>query len=157
MRSLADVIAYNQRERARSMPYFEQEILELAEGKGGLEEPEYLEALEQAKLAAAGIDSIMRLHSLDALVAPTTSPAWAIDLVTGDHFLGASSSPAAVAGYPNITVPMGDVLGLPVGLSFFGRAWSEGTLLGIAYDYEQATKHRRPPTFRPTATPFAPR
>ncbi|MBW3553135.1 MAG: amidase [Gemmatimonadetes bacterium] len=157
VRSLADVIAFNERERPRSMPYFQQEILEMAEEKGGLDEQEYLDALETAKRAGAGIDSLMALHELDALVAPTGSPAWTIDLVVGDHFLGASSQPAAVSGYPNITVPMGFVHGLPVGISFFGPAWSEPTLIGIAHAYEQATRHRRPPGLRPSATPFAPR
>ncbi|HUG39567.1 MAG TPA: amidase [Longimicrobiales bacterium] len=157
VRTLADVIAFNERERARSMPYFRQEILELAQAKGVLTEREYLDALETAKLAGAGIDSIMGLHRLDALVAPTGSPAWTIDLVLGDHFLGASSQPAAVAGYPNITVPMGFDHGLPVGISFFGRAWSEPTLIGLAYGYEQATTHRRPPGLRASLAPFAPR
>ena len=157
VRSLADVIAFNRRERGRSMPYFQQEILEMAQEKGGLDEQEYLDALETAKLAGAGIDSLMALHRLDAIVAPTGSPAWTIDLVAGDHFLGASSQPAAVAGYPNVTVPMGFVHGLPVGISFFGSAWSEPTLIALAFAYEQATGHRRPPTFRPTVTPFAPR
>ena len=157
VRSLADVIAFNERERARSMPYFQQEILELAQAKGDLDDTEYLVALETAKLAGVAIDSLMALHRLDALVAPTGGPAWTIDLVTGDHFLGASSQPAAVSGYPNITVPMGFVHGLPVGISFFGRAWSEPTLIALAYGYEQATKHRRPPELRPTVTPFAPR
>jgi amidase len=90
----------------------------------------------------------MRQHNLDALIAPTGSPAWTTDLVNGDHFLGASSTPAAVAGYPNITVPAGDVRGLPVGISFMGRAWSEPRLIGLAYAYEQATKHRRAPQFK---------
>lgn len=138
------------------MPYFQQEILELAQEKGGLDEPEYLEALETARLAGTGIDSIMRLHDLDALVAPTGSPAWTIDLIVGDHFVGASSRPAAVSGYPNLTVPMGFVHGLPVGISFFGHAFSEPTLLALAYAYEQATRHRTPPDLRPTATPFGP-
>jgi amidase len=151
VRTLADVIAFNEADRARSMPYFGQEIFLLAEAKGDLTEPEYLEALETARLAGAGIDSILRLHELDALMAPTGSPAWAIDLVTGDHFLGASSAPAAVAGYPNITVPMGQVFGLPVGLSIFGGAWSEPRLIALAYAYEQATRHRTPPRFLPTA------
>jgi amidase len=92
----------------------------------------------------------MARHRLDALVAPTGSPAWPIDLVNGDHFSGASSSMAAVAGYPNLTVPAGHAAGLPVGISFFGRAWSEARLIGIAYAFERATKHRRPPTFLPT-------
>jgi amidase len=148
--SLAEIIAFNERDAARSMPYFGQEIFVRAEATEGLSAPEYLEALETAKLAAVGIDSLLRLHELDALAAPTGSPAWAIDLVTGDHFLGASSGPAAVAGYPNITVPMGQVLGLPVGISFFGTAWSEPTLIAIAHAYEQATGHRSPPRFLPT-------
>ena len=109
----------------------------MAEATGRLEEPEYVAAKETARLAGVGIDSILALHDLDALVAPTTSPAWAIDPVVGDHYLGASSSPAAVAGYPNITVPMGFIHELPVGISFFGAAFSEPTLLGIAFGYEQ--------------------
>jgi amidase len=151
VKSLAEVIAFNEREAARSMPYFGQEILEQAQAKGPLTEREYLEAREKTRLAGRGIDSLMALHRLDAIAAPTGSPAWPIDLVNGDHFLGASSSPAAVSGYPNVTVPMGFSFGLPVGVSFFGRAWSEPTLLRLAYAYEQATKHRAPPRFLPTA------
>jgi amidase len=151
VRTLADIIAFNERDRDRSMPYFGQEIFLLAEAKGDLTEPEYLEALDTAKLAGVGIDSLLRQHELDALVAPTGSPAWAIDLVTGDHFLGASSAPAAVAGYPNISLPMGQVFGLPVGLSFFGTAWSEPRLIALAYAYEQATRHRAPPGFAPSS------
>jgi amidase len=151
VRSLADVIAFNERDRDRSMPFFGQEILILAQATDGLSSPAYLEALETAKLAGAGIDSLLALHSLDALVAPTGSPPWVIDVVAGDRFLGSSSAPAAVAGYPNITVPMGQVFGLPVGLSIFGTAWSEPTLIGIAHAYEQATRHRRAPRFLPTA------
>src|SRR5258708_36554196 len=89
----------------------------------------------------------MRGHPLDAIVAPTGSPAWTTDLVNGDHFTGASSTPAAVAGYPSITVPAGDAFGLPVGVSFIGRAWSEEKLIALAYAYEQASRHRRSPTF----------
>jgi amidase len=148
VRSLAEIIAFNERDRERSMPFFGQEIFHLAQATDGLASTAYLAALETARLAAVGIDSLLRQHSLDALVAPTGSPSWAIDLVLGDHFLGASSSPAAVAGYPNITVPMGQVFGLPVGISFFGTAWSEPTLIGIAHAYEQATRHRRAPRFR---------
>ena len=102
------------------------------------------------RLAQTGIDSVMRLHRLDAVVAPTGSPAWPIELINGDHFLGASSTPAAVAGYPNVTVPMGNVYRLPIGISFIGTAWSEPTLLRLAYGFEQATRHRRPPRFLPT-------
>ena len=98
-----------------------------------------------------GIDAVRRKHRLDAIVAPTGSPAWPTDLVNGDHFLGASSTPAAVAGYPSITVPAGQAFGLPVGISFIGGAWSEARLLALAYAYEQASKHRRPPTFAHSA------
>lgn len=152
VRSLAEVIEFNRRNADRSMPFFGQEILEASQAKGPLSDTVYTKALERAKrLAQTGIDSVMRLHRLDALVAPTGSPAWPIDLINGDHFLGASSSPAAVAGYPNVTVPMGQAFGLPVGISFFGTAWSEPTLIRVAYAFEQATRHRRPPRFLPTA------
>jgi amidase len=96
-----------------------------------------------------GIDSVMRQHSLDAIIAPTGGPAWTTDLVNGDHFGGGSSTLAAVAGYPNITVPAGAIHGLPIGISFFGRAWSEPVLLRLAYSFEQATQHRTPPGFVP--------
>jgi amidase len=148
--SLADVIAFNEAERERSMPFFGQEILLMAQEKGDLTEPEYLEALETARLAGAGIDALMEAHSLDALVAPTTTLPWAIDPVVGDHYRGASSTPAAVAGYPNITVPMGRTFELPAGISFFGRAWSEGTLLRLAQAYETISAHRTPPRFLPS-------
>jgi amidase len=149
VRSLAELIEFNERDRERSMPFFGQEIFLLAEATEGLEAPAYLEALETARLAGVGIDSILRLHQLDALVAPTGSPAWPTDLVLGDRFVGGSSSPAAVAGYPNLTVPMGQVHGLPVGISFFGTAWSEPRLIALAYAYEHATGHRRPPVLAP--------
>ncbi|HEU0077515.1 MAG TPA: amidase, partial [Longimicrobiaceae bacterium] len=151
VKSLADVIAFNEREKGRSMPYFGQEIMLAAQAKGPLTERAYRDAKRKTRLAGAGVDSVMRRLRLDAIVAPTGSPAWTVDLVNGDHFLGASSTPAAVAGYPNLTVPMGYSFGLPVGISFFGRAWSEPTLIRLAYAYEQATKHRRPPQFLPTA------
>ena len=150
VKSMAEVIAFNDREAARSMPYFGQELFLMAQATGGLEAPEYLAALETARLAGVGIDSLLALHNLDVLVAPTTSPAWSIDPVVGDHYLGAASTPAAVAGYPHITVPMGFIHELPVGISFFGAAFSEPTLLGVAYGYEQATGHRRVPRFLPS-------
>jgi amidase len=152
VRSLADVIAFNDREKTREMPFFGQELFILAEKKGPLTSPAYRRALAtcQTRARALGIDAVMTRLRLDALVAPTGSPSWPTDLLNGDHFLGASSSPAAVAGYPSITVPAGVVHGLPVGLSFIGRAWSEQKLIALAYAFEQATKHRQPPKFLTT-------
>jgi amidase len=152
IRSLSELIAFNERERDREMPFFGQDLLIRSEAKEPLTSPSYQSALETCRrlAGAEGIDAVMDQHRLDALVAPTGSPAWPIDLVNGDHFMGASSSPAAVAGYPNVTVPAGFGHGLPVGVSFFGRAWSETTLLRLAYAYEQATRHRRPPQMLPT-------
>jgi amidase len=152
VRSLKDVIAFNERERAREMPYFGQELFVKAEKKGPVTSPAYLKARAtcRARARIRGIDAVMTRLRLDAIVAPTGSPAWPIDLVNGDHFLGASSTPAAVAGYPSVTVPAGQAFGLPVGISFIGRAWSEPKLIALAYAYEQATKHRRPPAFLPT-------
>jgi amidase len=134
------------------MPYFQQERFLAAEAKGPLSDRRYVDALNTARQLSRdeGIDRVMDAHSLDAIVAPTGGPAWVTDLVNGDHFGGGSSGFAAVAGYPNITVPAGYVFGLPVGLSFFGRAWSEPTLIRLAYAFEQATLHRRPPGFLPT-------
>jgi amidase len=154
VRSLEALIAFNEREKGREMPYFGQEILEMAQKKGALTAPEYRRALATCRSRARtlGIDAVLRRHKLDAIVAPTGSPAWPIDLVNGDHFLGASSTPAAVAGYPNITVPAGHVYGLPVGISFIGTAWSEPRLIALAYAYEQATRHRTPPRFLPAAS-----
>jgi amidase len=156
VRSLKDIIAFNVAHRERELRYFGQEIMEMAEAKGPLTSPEYTTALKENRRRARelGIDAVMSRHRLDALVAPTFEPAWLIDLVNGDTFPGNAASPstvAAVAGYPHLTVPMGYVRGLPVGISFFGRAWSEPLLIKLAYAFEQATKHRRPPTFRPTA------
>jgi amidase len=152
VKSLEELIAFNRREAPREMPFFGQEILEMAQKKGRLTSPAYRKALTTCRTRSrtAGIDAVMTKHRLDAIVAPTGSPAWPIDLVNGDHFLGASSSPAAIAGYPNITVPAGYVQELPVGISFIGRAWTESKLIALAYAYEQATKHRRPPQFLPT-------
>jgi amidase len=152
-KTLADLIAFNERERAREMPYFGQEIFTLAEAKGPLTEKEYVEALETCgRLSRAeGIDTVMDEHRLDAVVAPTGSPAWPIDLVNGDHFQGASSTPGAVSRYPHISLPVGHGFGLPVGLTFLGRPWSEGKLLALAFALEQAINARRPPRYLPTA------
>jgi amidase len=150
--SLQEIIEFNERHREKEMPYFGQDLFIKAQAKGSLFRKEYLDAREKCKtlMRAEGIDAVMDKFKLDALVAPTGGPACLIDLVDGDHDLGGSSTPAAVAGYPNINVPVGFVFGLPVGISFFGRAWSEPTLIKLAYSFEQATKHRRPPRFLPT-------
>jgi amidase len=152
VRTLADVMAFNERERSRAMPFFGQELFEMAEKKGPLTSKEYLGHRQTCATRAGekGLDAAIAEHQLDALVAPTGGPAWPIDLVNGDHFKGASSGPAAVAGYPNVSVPAGDVFGLPVGISFFGAAWSEARLIQLAYAFEQATRHRRRPAFLPT-------
>jgi amidase len=152
VKSLEDVIEFNRSNRDREMPYFGQELFEMAEKKGPLTDRAYVEALARNRRLSReeGIDAVMTKHRLDAIVAPTLNPAWATDLVNGDHYLGGSSSPAAVAGYPSVTVPAGDAFGLPVGLSFIGRAWSEPTLLRLAYAFEQATRHRKPPKMRAT-------
>jgi amidase len=152
-RTLKDLIAFNERNREREMPFFGQEIFVRAEAKGPLTDPAYLKALRSSKALAKaqGIDAVMTKHNLDALIAPTGGPAWTTDLVNGDHFTGGSSTPAAVAGYPNVQVPAGYVYGLPVGVSFFGRAFAEAKLIRLAYAYEQATKHRQPPRLLPAA------
>ncbi len=151
MRTLSDIITFNEKNSEREMPYFGQELFIQAMKKGPLTEKAYLLARDKCRLVARaqGIDAIMTKHKLDAIVAPTDSPAWKTDFVLGDHYVGGSSTPAAVAGYPSITVPAGYVSGLPVGISFFGRAYSEPTLIKLAFAYEQASKVRRPPDFRP--------
>ena len=152
VRSLADVIAFNERARAREMPYFGQELFVQAEAKGPLTTPAYRKALVTCGRLARrqGIDAVMAKHKLDALVAPTGNPAWPTDVVNGDHFTGSSSTPAAVARYPSVSVPMGYAWGLPVNLSFIGTAWSEPTLIRLAYAFEQITMHRKAPRFLPT-------
>lgn len=151
VRTLAEIIAFNERNAEREMPWFGQEIFLAAEEKGPLTDRAYLDALATARRLSRdeGIDVVMDRHRLDAIVAPTGGPAWVTDPVNGDHFSGSSSEPAAIAGYPNVTVPAGSVAGLPVGISFFGRAWSEPVLLRIAFAFEQATSHRAPPRFLP--------
>ncbi len=153
MRTLKDLIEFNKKHESEEMPYFKQELFVQSEEKGPLTDKEYINALKKNHRLTRyeGIDAVMDKYNLDALVSPTDSPAWMTDLVAGDHFLGGSSSLAAVAGYPHITVPAGFVFGLPVGISFYGRAWSEPVLLKIAYGYEQASGKRRPPEFLPTA------
>lgn len=151
--SLADVIAFNESHRAQEMPYFGQDLMIKAQGKGPLTSKQYVDALEKDHRMARteGIDAVMSKHQLDALVAPTAGPAWCTDLINGDHIPGGSSTPAAVAGYPNINVPAGYAWGLPVGISFFGAANSEALLIKLAYGFEQATWHRRAPQLRPHA------
>jgi amidase len=151
IKSLKDVIEFNEHNRDQEMPYFGQDIFLKSEQKGPLTTKEYLDALalNHQLTRAEGIDFVMDKFKLDALVAPTGGPAWLTDLINGDHDSGGSSSAAAVAGYPNINVPAGYLWGLPVGISFFGRAWSEPTLLKIAYAFEQLTKARQKPRFLP--------
>jgi amidase len=151
VKSLADVIAFNEKNKQKEMPYFGQDLLIKAQEKGPLTDKEYVAALaaNHSLSREHGIDGVMDKFHLDALVGPTGGPAWMTDLANGDHAVGGSSNAAAVAGYPNINVPAGFVFGLPVGISFFGRAWSEPTLLKIAYGFEQLTKARKPPQFKP--------
>lgn len=153
VKTLREIIDFNEKNRAVEMPYFGQELFLKAEEKGPLTSRAYLQALaKNHRLSrAAGIDAVMIKHRLDAMVAPTGGTPWVTDLVNGDHFSGGFSTAAAVAGYPHITVPAGYIFGLPVGISIFGRAWSEAALIKIAYAYEQATRHRKPPKFLPTA------
>jgi amidase len=152
VKSLEEIIAYNESHADKEMPWFGQDIFKLAQEKSELTSEEYLKALKSSKLFSQkeGIDALTEQHHLDAIIAPTNGPAWTIDWVNGDHFSGSSSSPAAISGYPNITVPMGYVQGLPVGISFFGKAWCEPVLLRLAYVFEQATKHRNAPEFKPS-------
>jgi len=155
VRTLKDIIDFNERNREKEMPYFGQDLFIKAEAKGPLTEKAYLDALEKNHQFARteGIDALMEKHQLDAIVAPTGGPAWLTDLVNGDHVAGGSSNAAAVAGYPNLNVTAGFLAGLPVGISFFGRAWSEPTLIKLAYSFEQATKARQAPRFLPTIGP----
>ena len=152
IRSLAEVIAFNQEHAAQEMYWFGQNLLEESVAKGPLTEPEYLAARQSARDLAGpqGIDAALTALRLDALIAPTSGPAWPTDPVLGDHFLGGSYGAAAVAGYPSVTVPMGESHGLPLGLVFMGTAWSEARLIELAYAYEQASHARRAPRYLPT-------
>jgi amidase len=152
VRTLQDIIDFNDRNRQKEMPYFGQDLFLKAEAKGPLTEKTYLDALAKNHQLARteGIDATMDKYHLDAIVAPTGGPAWLTDLVNGDHVAGGSSNAAAVAGYPNINVTAGFIAGLPVGISFFGRAWSEPTLIRLAFAFEQATKARQAPRFLST-------
>jgi amidase len=147
------LIAWNDSNAAREMPYFAQEHLLATQKKGPLTDPAYLRAKARCReySRTLGLDATLARHRLDAIVAPTGGPAWLTDYVNGDHFGASCSQPAAVSGYPHITVPAGFVWGLPVGVSFFASAWSEPKLLQLAYAYEQLTKMRRPPQFLATA------
>jgi amidase len=152
-RTLTDLIAFNRAHAGREMPYFGQEIFESAARKGPLSSAGYRAALRKCRELARtkGLDATFAKHRLDALVAPTQGPPALIDLVNGEPSGGSSTSPCAVAGYPAITVPMGYALGLPLGITFMGLAWSEPALLKFAFAFEQETKVRRPPRFLPTA------
>jgi amidase len=149
VKTLADVIVFNEKNKQKVMPYFSQELFIRAEAKEGLDSKAYLDALANNLRYSReeGIDKVMLANKLDALIAPTGGPAWLTDLVTGDNSGSSFTSPAAVAGYPHVTVPAGFVSGLPVGLSFVGSAYSEATLIKLAYAYEQVSKHRRAPTY----------
>lgn len=151
VKSMEDLIAFNNQDSIE-MLYYDQELVLEAQKKGDVTSSEFQEILSKMNrlVREEGIDRVMKEHNLDAFIAPTGSPAWKTDLVNGDSFTVSSSSPAAMAGYPNITVPMGYVDGLPVGISFFGRAWSEPLLIEIAYSYEQGTKYRKAPQFIPS-------
>lgn len=154
LRTLKDLVDFNEREKARELRYFGQELFTQAMERGPLTSAKYRAARRRARLAtrAQGIDAVVAKHKLDALVCPTTGPAWLTDLLAGDHYTGGNASQApAISGYPHVTVPMGQVAGLPIGLSFFGKAWGEARLLALAYGYEQATRHRAPPRFSPSA------
>jgi amidase len=148
MKSLQDIINFNKQNEANAMPYFKQEIFDSSQVKGGLESKEYLESIEKLRAYRSFVNDMMQKNQLSALCGPATGPSWCIDFVNGDFWTGYGAySPAAVTGYPSITVPMGFVEGLPIGISFLGKAYSEPELLAIAYAYEQVSKNRKMPGF----------
>jgi amidase len=152
VKNLQDVIAFNQKNESKAMPFFKQEILEMAQKKGDLSSKEYRQALQkETSTARHTIDNAITSNQLDAIVGITSGPAACIDLINGDYSSGLDfSTPAAIAGYPHLTVPMGQVYGLPVGISFVGQAYKEAEILALGYAYEQASKHRVAPKFRTT-------
>jgi amidase len=150
VKNIEALIEFNERNRDRELPFFGQEILIEAQAKGPLTDKGYLDAKERCVKWSQSLDDVLAENRLDAMVGPTSGPAHTLDWINGDRGLGGNSTYAAVAGFPNITVPCGEVLGLPVGMSFFGRAWTEQRLLALAYSFEQATKARKAPRFLPT-------
>lgn len=156
-RTLADLIAYNQQHADTEMPYFGQETFEKTQTMGALNEPAYLKVRDNTRRLAGpqGIDVALKAQQLDALIAPAMSPAWPIDPLLGDHFVGAGYGPAAAARYPSLTVPMAQIHGLPVGIVFMGTAWSEPRLIELGYAFEQVSKARKPPQFLPTVNTAA--
>jgi amidase len=157
VRTLDELIRFNRDHAAEIMPFFQQELFEMVQKKGDRSEPAYRKAKEACRRMSRtdGIDRVIAEHDLDAVIAPTDGhPAWTIDPIVGDKIKGGCSSPAAMAGYPHITVPAGDVHGLPVALSFYSSAWQDGKLIGYAYAFEQATRARRPPTFPATVNGY---
>jgi len=155
VKTLSELIAFNRANAATEMPYFDQELLEQADNKGSLKEPAYRKAAARARqlAGAQGIDAVMKRHKLDALIAVATTPAFMVDAVNGDPFGGASWGAAAVAGYPSLTVPLGEASGLPVGMVFMGRRWSDAKLLSLGYAFEQLTQARTAPRYRATLNP----
>jgi amidase len=155
LKTLSQLIGYNQQYRASEMPFFGQELFEQANARGGLGEAEYIAARSRARRLAGpeGIDAALKAQDLDALIAPATGPAWVTDTLAGDHFPGGGYAAAAVAGYPSLTVPMGHSNGLPLGIVFMGPAWSEARLIKLGYAYEQLTQARKPPEYLPTLRP----